>query len=216
MKRIPSTSDLSFFEGEDFAPKCCDAHVKAWLRLCADGELQSAGVDTETFRCWLQKRMRLFLETRHVEAQFVAPADELAWLEHTRTLAEKLAPLVRYGAAPLRAHAKLATVAARGEVDLHALRDRLQFDLATLVALLGNASNDLRETPGKRGAKPDPARDSLLADVTAALRASGIGKAAAAQLLALKVLRSEGVEAPDPGQKTPEKAARRAARRVQK
>lgn len=149
-------------------------------------------------------------------AQFAAQAEEAAWLDQVRTLAERLAPLVRYGEAPLRAHAKLAAVADRGNIDMHGLRDRLQSDLATLAALHGTAAIELREMPSKSGAKADPARDSLLADTTARLRASGVEKTTAARLLALKVLRSEGVNVPAPDQKTPEKAAARAERRVQK
>ena len=103
----------------------------------------------------------------------------------------------------------------RSEVDLHALRERLQTDLGVLGVLLDLAARRLQGVPIRRGRRADVARDTLLRAVIRRLRKTGMS-ATVARILALRVLQAEGIGAPSPSQKTPEKAAARAARRVHK
>lgn len=205
---IPSLSDLAHFSGEQGPADNLDTD-RSQLR----NELTRAGIDAPKFEDWLVGRLRHYFDLKHVEALFVEPAEEVAWLRRLQTVLQQAAQLTAYGAAPPRAHSALNAVSLRGDIDLHALRDRLQADLVTFDVLVDLATRRMKSTPGRPGRKENIIYKALLTDVTAQLQALGLTKKAAANTLALTVLSLEGIEGPDPAQDKPEKAASRASKR---
>jgi hypothetical protein len=218
---MKTLSDLSHFEGEPFSetdPARAWARIKsrssAWDELCRHRKhVKELDYWLDDFDRWLEQKLHDFNSARHIKANMPAPSDEAAFLRGYLVHVREVSQHLHHGALPVHVHAGALTLAHRDGHDWLTLRDRLLGDLTLAEIVLTRVERDLRSAPAKRGRKPQPAADRLVAEVVTRLQTLPLNLTAA-RVLAMNVLRAEGVATASLQSKSPEKSMARAARRV--
>lgn len=134
-------------------------------------QLAPHGIDAIEFAAWLGPALGKYRgdeETRDVLE--VPPAEQLAALSGIRKALREVLSQLRPGTLPPRTDAHLFYEGHIRDVDVSALRKRLEEDAHTFEIILAATERKVGAQPGKRGAKSKRSRDELLAAVVQRLR----------------------------------------------